>query len=51
MPLIDYLAQYQLYADLEERILIYCCCQYALAVTNSQVTSYLREKHDVLEVL
>lgn len=51
MPPTDYLAQCQLYADPEERILICCRCQYALTIANSQVTSHLREKHDVPEEL
>jgi len=46
----DNLSQFQLYADLEEHLLI-CCrseCGYALSVARSQVTSHLRDKHNVL---
>jgi hypothetical protein len=43
------LAELQLYADLSEQLLI-CCrpgCGYALSVERSQVTSHLRDKHNV----
>ena len=53
MTSTEYLAQFQLYADPNERLLI-CChdeCGYALSVSRSQVTSHLRDKHGVSEEL
>jgi hypothetical protein len=47
------LAQLQLYADNQERVLI-CChseCGYALSVAASQATSHLRDKHDTPKAL
>ena len=44
------LVELGLYVDLEERLLI-CCgaeCKYALSVDRSQVTSHLRDRHNVL---
>lgn len=43
--------QCQLYADLDQRVLICRRCKYALSTTNSQVTSHLRDKHGVAEGL
>ena len=43
----DFLAQYELYADLDARVLICCRCQYALTLTNSQVSIHLQDKHNV----
>jgi hypothetical protein len=45
----DKLAHVQLYTDANEQLLI-CCrseCQYALSTALSQVTSHLRDKHNV----
>jgi hypothetical protein len=45
----DKLSRFQLYADLEEQLLI-CSrreCGYALSVARSQATSHLRDKHNV----
>ena len=53
MTSTNYLAQFQLYANPNERLLI-CChreCGFALSVARSQVTSHLREKHSVPEEL
>jgi len=47
------LAQLQLYADNQERVLI-CChgeCGYALSVAASQATSHLRDKHNTPRAL
>lgn len=47
------LSTLQLYADEAERLLI-CChdeCHYALSVTGSQVTSHLRDKHQIPQEL
>jgi Orsellinic acid/F9775 biosynthesis cluster protein D len=49
MASINFLTQYQLFADPDERLLI-CCrpkCGFALSVARSQLTPHLREKHDV----
>jgi Orsellinic acid/F9775 biosynthesis cluster protein D len=47
----DLLKKLQLFVDDKEQLLI-CCwseCGYALAVKHSQVTSHLRDKHQVTE--
>ena len=52
-PLTNFLACYQLYADLDVRLLI-CCwpkCGFALFTARLQVTSYLWDKHRVSEDL
>src|SRR5258706_638927 len=49
----DFLARCQLYLDNEEQLLI-CSrpeCGFALSVSRSQVTSHLRDKHQVPEEL
>jgi len=47
------LSTLQLYANDVERLLIcyYCKCGFALSVTGSQVTSHLRDKHNVSKEL
>src|SRR5436190_18033768 len=49
MPSLSQFDLCQLYADPDTRALICrrATCQYALAVTGSQVTSHLRDKHQV----
>lgn len=53
LPSTEFLAQYQLYADPDERLLI-CCrpeCGFALSTARSQLTTHLRDKHGVSDAL
>src|SRR5258706_12701665 len=45
------LSELGLYADDDDHVLICRRCGYALSVTDSQVTSHLRDKHQVLSSL
>lgn len=47
-PVLDpFLARLKLYVDIVEQLLICGPCGYALAINQSQVTSYLRDKHGI----
>lgn len=53
LPPTKFLVQYQLYADLDERLLI-CCqpkCGFTLSTARSQLTTHLRDKHGVSDAL